>query len=118
MALIESKNWKFTLSDTEMPADVFAPELDYMILENVYFDLWARTHVLDHRTRSVVTLGLLMGLGNQGALAAHVPVALRNGLTVPELEEFVYQAATYLGYVSGASIRSTITRALKAAAHS
>ena len=107
-----------TLSDTEMPADVFAPELDYMILENVYFDLWARTHVLDHRTRSVVTLGLLMGLGNQGALAAHVPVALRNGLTVSELEEFVYQAATYLGYVSGASIRSTITRALKAAAHS
>jgi len=101
------------LSDTEMPKDVFAPELDYMILENVYFDLWARTEVLDRRTRSVVTLGLIMGLGNHEALAAHVPIALRNGLTVPELEEFVYQASTYLGYVSGASIRATIAKALK-----
>jgi alkylhydroperoxidase/carboxymuconolactone decarboxylase family protein YurZ len=51
-----------------------------------------------------VTLGLLMGLANHEALKAHVPVTLRNGLTVPELEELVYQAATYLGYVSGAAI--------------
>jgi 4-carboxymuconolactone decarboxylase len=100
------------LSDTEMAKDVFAPELDYMILENIYFDLWERTHVLDRRSRSIVTLGLLMGLGDRDALAAHVPVALRNGLTVPELEEFVYQAATYLGYVSGAAIRAAIARAL------
>ncbi len=103
------------LSDTEMATDVFAPELDYMILENMYFDLWARTEVLDRSSRSIVTLGLLMGLGNHEALAAHVPVALRNGLTVPHLEEFVYQSATYLGYVSGASIRATIAKALKAA---
>jgi len=101
------------LSDAEMPAGVFAPELDYMILENVYFDLWKRTEILDHRTRSIVTLGLLMGLGDQKGLSEHIPVALRNGLTVPELEEFVYQAATYLGYVSGAAIRSTIAAALQ-----
>ncbi|MDB5445711.1 MAG: carboxymuconolactone decarboxylase [Phenylobacterium sp.] len=101
------------LSDTEMPRDVFAPELDYMTLENVYFDLWERTHVLSRRDRSVVTLGLLMGLGAHEALAEHTAVALRNGVTVPELEEFVYQAATYLGYVSGASIRATIARALR-----
>jgi len=101
------------LSDTEMPVGVFAPELDYMILENVYFDLWKRTEILDHRTRSIITLGLLMGLGDQKALSEHIPVALRNGLTVPELEEFVYQAATYLGYVSGVAIRSTIAAALQ-----
>lgn len=41
-----------------------------------------------------------------------MPVALRNGLTVPEHEEFVYQAATYLGYISGASIRHAIVGAL------
>ena len=33
-------------SATTLPQDVFAPELDYMILENMYFDLWARTEVL------------------------------------------------------------------------
>ncbi|MET0183668.1 MAG: carboxymuconolactone decarboxylase family protein [Caulobacterales bacterium] len=101
------------LPDDEMPKNVFAPELDYMVLENVYFDLWDRTDVLDRRTRSVVTLGLLMGLANYDALSAHVPVARRNGITVPELEEFVYQAATYLGYVAGAAIRAAIAKALE-----
>ena len=71
-----------------------------------------RTEVLDRRTRSVVTLGMIMGLANHDALREHVPVALRNGVTVPELEELVYQAATYLGYVSGKSIRATIAGAL------
>ena len=56
-----------------------------------------------------------MALPNHDALREHIPVALRNGVTVPELEEFVDQAATYLGYVSGASIRKTIAEALKAA---
>ena len=32
---------------------------------------------------------LLMGLGNQEELAEFVPVAVRNGITVPEMEEFV-----------------------------
>ena len=40
-------------------------------------------------------------------------VAIRNGLTVPELEELVYQASTYLGYLSGKSIRKTIGQGLK-----
>jgi 4-carboxymuconolactone decarboxylase len=71
--------------------------------------------VLDRRTRSIVTLGLLMGLPNHEALRAHVLPALRNGLTVAELEELVYQAATYLGYPSGLSIRRTIAGAIKQA---
>lgn len=96
----------------DLPPGVFAPELDFMILENVYFDLWERTGVLDRRTRSIVTLGLIMALPNHYALQEHVPVAIQNGVTVPELEEFVYQAATYLGYVAGKSIRATVARAL------
>ncbi|MET0362415.1 MAG: carboxymuconolactone decarboxylase family protein, partial [Sphingobium sp.] len=102
-----------TLPDDAMPDGVFAPEFDYMVMENMYFDLWARTDVLDRKMRSVVTLGLLIGLGNQSAIADHVPVALRNGLTVPELEELIYQASTYLGYISGGTARATIGRALQ-----
>ena len=51
---------------------------------------------------------MMMALPNHDALHDHVPVAIRNGLTVPELEELVYQASTYLGYLSGKSIRATI----------
>ena len=92
----------------EMSASVFAPELDYMILENCIWDIWARTDDVDRRTKIVITLGLLMGLGNQSELAEFVPVAMRSGIAVPELEEFVYQAATYLGFPSGKALRRTI----------
>lgn len=96
-----------------LPKDVFASELDLMVLENVYFDLWARTDIFDRRTRSVVVLGLLMALPNHAGLRAHIPAALRNGLTIPELEELVYQAATYLGHPNGLSIRETVRQGLE-----
>jgi 4-carboxymuconolactone decarboxylase len=98
----------------EMDSSVFAPELDYMILENCIWDIWARTDDVDRRTKIVITLGLLMGLGNQTELAEFVPVARRFGITVPEFEEFVYQAATYLGFPSGKALRRTIGAALSA----
>jgi 4-carboxymuconolactone decarboxylase len=97
----------------ELPEDTFAPELAYMELENIFFDLWDRTNILDHRTRSIVTLGFAMAVPNHDALRAHVPVALRNGLSVPELEEFVYHAATYLGYMAGKSLRTTVREGLE-----
>jgi 4-carboxymuconolactone decarboxylase len=96
----------------EMTEDVFAAELDYMILENTYWDVWARSDDTDLRTKTVITLGLLMGLGNQAELTSFIPVAVHHGITVPELEEFVYQAATYVGYPSGKALRATIGKAL------
>jgi len=89
-------------------ADGFAAELDYMELESCYFDLWARTDVLDRHTRSLITIGMLIGLSNRGALGDHIPVALRNGVTVPQLEEIVYHAATYLGFPTGRAARDVI----------
>jgi 4-carboxymuconolactone decarboxylase len=91
---------------------VFAAELDFMILENIYYDLWTRTELLDPKTRSVVTLGLIMGLGNLDALGEQVPMAMHNGVTVPELEEFVYHAAAYVGYISATSLRKAIAETL------
>lgn len=90
----------------------FAAELDYMELESSYWDVWSRTDDADRRTKTVIVLGLLMGLGNQEELASFIPIARANGIAVPELEEFVYQAATYLGFPSGKSLRRTIGAAL------
>lgn len=105
---MEPGNPLIDISEDAIRDDQFAPELDYIILENCYFDLWARTDVLDRRTRSIVTLGMLMGLGNHTALRTHVPIALRNGVTEGELEEIVYQAATYLGFPNGVLVRDTV----------
>ena len=74
-----------------------------MKLENMYFDLWDGPRSWTMYTQRG-HLGMMMGLANTTPAGA-CAVAMRNGLTVPELEELVYQASTYLGYVSGKSIR-------------
>jgi 4-carboxymuconolactone decarboxylase len=112
---MDPKSSLLSLSDEKLDQDSFAPELDYMILENVYFDSWARKDLLSLRDRCVVTLGLLMGLANQTELAEHIPCALRNGITVSEMTEFVYQAAVYLGYPAAKPIRTTLNTALRTA---
>jgi 4-carboxymuconolactone decarboxylase len=104
-----------SLPEGQVDEDDFAAELDYMILENVYFDAWAREDVLNKRDRSVVTLAFLMGIGNEKELAEHVPVALRNGLTVAELAQFVHQAGAYLGFPAAKAVRTTFKTALKTA---
>ena len=56
---------------------------------------------------------MIMGVGQPRRAARARARRAAQRLTVPELEELVYQAATYLGYVSGKSIRSTIAEALR-----
>jgi alkylhydroperoxidase/carboxymuconolactone decarboxylase family protein YurZ len=93
--------------------DEFAAELEDMVLEDVYDDLWTRTDVLSAKDRSVVTLGLIMGVGNLDALREHVPLAIHHGTTVRELEEFVYHAAAYVGHLSASSLRTTIAEVIR-----
>lgn len=90
----------------------FAAELEDMALEDVYWDLWSRTDVLGVKDRTLVTLGLIMGVGNLDSLREHVPVAIHHGVTVGELEELVYHAAVYVGHLAAGSLRAAIAEGL------
>ncbi|MHB1290403.1 bifunctional 3-oxoadipate enol-lactonase/4-carboxymuconolactone decarboxylase PcaDC [Georgenia sp.] len=59
-------------------------------------DVWARPD-LDRRTRSAITLAVLMTLWHDGEFAMHVRAALRNGLTVDEIREVLLHVAIYAG---------------------
>lgn len=61
---------------------------------------------LDRRARSLVTLGALIALRAGEELKFHFPIAVRNGLTVEELEEVVYHLAGYLGFPAATLARS------------
>lgn len=58
--------------------------------------MWSRPE-LNPRDRSLVTLGLLIGLGHGDELANHVQGGLGNGLSPVELAEVAVQAAPYTG---------------------
>ena len=84
--------------DGELPtSDSFAAGLLDESLECVFGRVWTRPG-LDWRSRSLVTLGILIALRAEGELRVHFPIALRNGLTREELEEVVYHAAAYAGF--------------------
>lgn len=90
----------------------FAAELEDMVLEDVYWDLWSRTDVLSPKDRSIVTLGLIMGVGNLDALREHVPMAVHHGVTVRELEGLVCHSAVYVGHLAAGSLRAAIAETL------
>lgn len=77
----------------------FASELRELAIDMAFGQVWSRPG-LSRRDRSLVTLGILIALRAESELAYHFPIALRNGLTVEELEEVVYQAAVYAGFPS------------------
>jgi 4-carboxymuconolactone decarboxylase len=59
-------------------------------------EVWTRPG-LDRRTRSCITVAMLVALNRTEELAMHLRGALRNGVTVDELKEVLLQTAVYCG---------------------
>ena len=96
---------------TTLRDDGIAGELLELGLDHVFGALWTRPG-LDRRSRSLVTLGALIALRASEELKAHFPIALRNGLTVEEVEEVIYHMTGYAGYPAAASARNVARQVL------
>ena len=59
-------------------------------------EIWARPG-LDRKTRSCITVAMTVALNRPDELALHLRGALRNGVTVAELQEVLLQTAVYCG---------------------
>jgi alkylhydroperoxidase/carboxymuconolactone decarboxylase family protein YurZ len=74
--------------------------------------IWERPG-LERKQRSLVVLGMLIALRQTEELKYHVQIALKNGLTVKELEEVLYQALPYAGFPAANSAKVAMTEALR-----
>jgi 4-carboxymuconolactone decarboxylase len=83
----------------------FASYMSELALKNVFSEIWARPG-LDFRSRSLVTLGILIALRATDELRFHVAIALRNGCTVEEIEEVLYHSSAYAGFPAANSARA------------
>ncbi|WP_425826700.1 carboxymuconolactone decarboxylase family protein [Streptomyces fractus] len=88
-----------------------AADMARFALEQCFGDIWARPG-LDRRSRSLVTLGVLVAQGHQWEVRNHVLGGLANGLTPEEILEAVVQTIPYVGLPAAGQAMGSATRAI------
>ena len=78
-------------------ADDFSLVMQEFITRNAWGNTWQRGG-LDLKTRSLVTVSMLLALGRAHELRGHVRGALNNGATPEELREVFLHATVYCGF--------------------
>ena len=89
------------LSDAHVDAAVastsdFTSDFQDFITRYAWGEIWSRPG-LDRRTRSCVTIAMLVTLKQEHELAMHLRAALRVGVTPEEIREILLQTAIYAG---------------------
>lgn len=77
-----------------------------------FADVWGRDG-LARRERSLVTMGVLIAQRQTAELKNHVRIAVRNGLTVREIEETLIQALPYVGFPAVASAMTAVLETVR-----
>jgi 4-carboxymuconolactone decarboxylase len=81
-------------------SDEFMMTFQRAVTELAWGYAWSRPG-LDQKTRSLLTLGILGGLGRFQELGIYVNAALASGATVDEIKEALVQITVYCGTPSG-----------------
>ena len=74
----------------------FTADWQSFITRVAWGEVWQRPG-LDRRTRSLLTLSMLLALGHDDEFQLHVRAAFNNGLTRDDLKELLMHGAIYCG---------------------
>ena len=75
----------------------FTRPLQDLVTRHAWGNTWQRDGI-DLKTRSIVTVSMLVALGKMHELKIHVRGALNNGVTPQELQEIFLHASVYCGF--------------------
>jgi 4-carboxymuconolactone decarboxylase len=78
-------------------ATEFTAPLQELVTRHAWGNTWQRKGI-DLKTRSIVTVSMLVALGRMHELKIHVRGALNNGVTKEELQEIFLHASVYCGF--------------------
>jgi 4-carboxymuconolactone decarboxylase len=92
-------------------SDFTKPLQDYVTKE-CFGDTWHRG-TLDNRTRSMLTIAMLVALGQQNQLKNHFRGAIANGVSKDELREILRHAIIYCGLPRSVEAWNTAVGVLK-----
>jgi 4-carboxymuconolactone decarboxylase len=78
-------------------ATPFSAPLQELVTRHAWGNTWQREGI-DLRTRSLITVAMLVALNRPHELKVHVRGALNNGVTKEELQEIFLHASVYCGF--------------------
>lgn len=93
-------------------ADDFNRDFQRLVTEYCWGFCWGREG-LDHKQRSLVNLGMLAGLNRGPEFELHFRGALKNGLTLDELQDTLIQIAVYCGIPAGVEVFKIANRVIR-----
>lgn len=80
----------------------FNEEFQNFITRYAWGEVWTRER-LERKTRSCMTLSMMIALNRPDEFKLHVKAAFNNGLTREDIKEVILQAAIYCGVPAGNS---------------
>ena len=93
-------------------SDDFMMAFQDAVTEMAWGYSWSRPG-LDRRSRLILTLGILAGLGRHEELGIYAQGAVRNGVTVDEIKEVLLHATVYCGIPAGLDAFKAANETLK-----
>lgn len=93
-------------------SDEFMTTFQNTVTELAWGYAWSRPG-LDRRSRFILTLGILAGLGRHQEFGIYTQGAIRNGLTVEEIKEILVHVTVYCGTPAGHQSFLAVHAALK-----
>jgi 4-carboxymuconolactone decarboxylase len=94
-------------------ATPFNQPLQELVTRHAWGNTWQRKGI-DLRTRSIVTVSMLVALGKMHELKIHVRGALNNGVTPAELQEIFMHASVYCGFPAAVEAFRTASEVIDA----
>lgn len=94
-------------------ATEFNAPLQELVTKHAWGNTWQRKGI-DLKTRSIVTVSMLVALGRMHELKLHVRGALNNGVTKEELQEIFLHASVYCGFPAAVDAFRTASEVIAA----
>ena len=91
----------------------FTRPLQDLVTRHAWGNTWQRDGI-DLKTRSIVTVSMLVALGRMHELKIHVRGALNNGVTQAELQEIFMHASVYCGFPAAVDAFRTASEVVNA----
>jgi 4-carboxymuconolactone decarboxylase len=90
----------------------FNADFQDLITRYAWGEIWARPE-LDRKTRSLVTIGMMIALNRTDEFRLHLRAALNNGVTREQIREVLLHSAIYCGVPAANSAFHTAAELLQ-----